>query len=376
VTSAEPRPWARIDARAATDRDVRIGASTRLCGLSLLARQLRTAARLGWGGAEILVSTAAERAEVDAALSREPPPPGFPIEVGAEGPTTEPRVPLRVRAVYTREALETAAASGTPPVPLVEIASAADLQLAKRKLYASIEKPISHDGVAGHYLMRPISTRIAHALLDTAVTPNQVTVVAGLLGIAGGLLASTGGHARTVCAGLMVWAAAVIDCVDGDLARLRLQGSRLGQWLDTLADDLTTLVLVIGLGVGLSRDGAGQSWTVLGVAAGIVWAVTEAKVYFDLDRLGLPIDTAQYPWFFGDPSKPPPADAGLAARAFSIVGYVFKRDAFLTLIAIALLFGHRKTAMVALALGNFVLFVLLGIHLYLKRRGPVSSRPR
>jgi hypothetical protein len=234
---------------------------------------------------------------------------------------------------------------------------------------------VSHDGVAGYYLMRPISTRIARAIIDTKITPNQVTVVAGLLGVAGGLLAATGGHLRGACAGLLVWAGAVVDCVDGDLARLRLQGSRLGQWLDTLADDVTTMALVAGLGIGLTRDGAGEIWTVVGVAAAIVWAVTEAKLYVDLDRLGLPIDTAQYPWFFGDPSKGVAADAGLVSRAFNAIGYIFKRDAFMTLIAFGLLLDWRKAAAASLAVGNFVMFVLLGIHLYLKRRAPASAQP-
>jgi phosphatidylglycerophosphate synthase len=371
MTAASSRPWARIDARGTAP--VGVGANTRLCGLSLLGRQIRTAARLGWAGAEVLVETATARAEVEAALQRDPPPPGFPVEIGAEGPTTEPRVPLAVRSVYTRDALATAAETGTPPVPLAEINDRADLAVAERRLFDSIRKPVSHDGVAGYYLMRPISNRISRGLLDTKITPNQVTVVAGLLGVAGGLLASTGGHWRVACAGLLVWAAAVIDCVDGDIARLRMEGSRLGQWLDTLADDATTMALVAGLGVGLTRDGAGQVWTVVGVAAAVVWAVTEAKLYVDLNRLGLPIDTAQYPWFFGDPSKPPAADAGLLSRAFNLIGYLFKRDAFMTMIAIGLLFDWRKTATAALAAGNFVMFALLGIQLYLKRRGSTSA---
>jgi phosphatidylserine synthase len=365
------KPWARIDAHVPAGG--RIGASTRLCGLSLLGRHIRTAARLGWGGAEVLVTSAADRADVEAALQRDPPPAGFPVEIGAEGPTTEPRVPLALRAVYTRDALATAAESGTSPVPLAEIDDAAELRAAERKLFESIRKPVSHDGVAGYYLMRPISTRIARALLDTRVTPNQVTVVAGLCGVAGGLLAATGGHLRTACAGLLVWLGAVIDCVDGDIARLRLEGSRLGQWLDTLADDLTTMALVVGLGIGLTRDGGSQGWTALAVAAAIAWAVTEAKIYVDLDRLKLPIDTAQYPWFFGDPSKAPAADAGFVSRAFNVVGYLFKRDAFMTLIAIALLFDWRRAATAALAIGNFVLFGLLGIHLFLKRRTPAQT---
>jgi phosphatidylglycerophosphate synthase len=368
------KPWARIDARGATAVPG-VAASTRLCGLSLLGRHIRTAARLGWGGAEVLVDSPADQADVEAALRRDPPPPGFPVEIGSEGPTTEQRVPLALRAVYTRDALTAAVEAGSPPVALAEIRDADGLAAAARTLQESIRKPVSHDGVAGYYLMRPISTRIARALLDTKVTPNQVTVVAGLLGVAGGLLAATGGYARTACAGLLVWAAAVIDCVDGDIARLRLEGSRLGQWLDTLADDLTTMALVIGLGVGLTRDGGSPAWTALGVAAAIVWAVTEAKIYADLARMKMPIDTAQYPWFFGDPSKAPAADAGFVSRAFNIVGYIFKRDAFMTLIALALLLDWRRTATVALSVGNFVLFVLMGIHLYLKRRVPAAPQP-
>jgi phosphatidylglycerophosphate synthase len=355
--------WALVDARAVSD-DEMVSASTRVAGLSLLARHVRTAARLGWAGTQVLVETDAERSEVEAALARDRPPAGHAIDVVGPSlaPPTGQVVSLALRAIYAQDDLARAATNGEDPRPLVEVDDPAGIPAIEQRLMGRIRKSIAHDGVVAYFLMRPLSRAITRAIVDTKITPNQVTMVALVFGVAGGLLAFGGGFERTAVGALLVWVGAVIDCVDGEIARLRLEGSRLGQWLDTLADDLTTFALVAGLGVGLCRDGAGEGWAWLGIGAAVLWAVTEAKSYVDLHRWGLPIDTAQYPWFFGVPAQGLSADAGWVARAVYIVGFVFKRDAFITLLALLLLLDFRRVATLLLAGGCVVMFVLLVVH--------------
>jgi hypothetical protein len=354
--------WARIDARAESGASTT--ASTRLAGLSLLGRHLRAIARLGWPGAEVVASTDGERVAVEAALARDGTPAGLAVEVVPGGEGARPgTIPLALRAVYTRDALEAAGRSGQPPAPLAPARTQAELATAEARLVAGLRKTITHDGVIAYYVMRPISLLVARALLETRITPNQVTLVALLFGVTGGLISAAGGYPATALAAILVWTGAVIDCVDGDLARLRLQGSRLGQWLDTLADDLTTFTLLGGLGLGLYRDGAGPGWLAVGLGGAVIWAFTEGKLYRDLHRLGLPIDTACYPWFFGDPSAGAGADAGLVTRAVHLLAFLFKRDAFITLIALLLLLDQRRLATAGLAVGSGAMFVLLLLHL-------------
>jgi hypothetical protein len=374
AAAAAAAPWALIDARAESGAST--SASTRLAGLSLLARHLRAIARLGWAGAEVLVAGADDRAAVDAALARDGTPPGLTVRMIGAGERPQPgAVPLALRAVYTGDALDAAGRAGHAPEPLASARTEAELATAQARLEAGLRKTIAHDGVVAYYVMRPLSLRMARALLETRVTPNQVTMVALICGVTGGLISGAGGYTATALAALLVWAGAVIDCVDGDLARLRLQGSRLGQWLDTLADDLTTFALLAGLGVGLYRDGAGPEWLALGLGGAVVWAFTEGKIYVGLHRLGLPIDTARYPWFFGDPSAGPGKSAGFLGRALYLVLFLFKRDAFITLIALALLLDQRRVATAGLALGSGVTFVLLLLHLALTSARKPERKP-
>jgi phosphatidylglycerophosphate synthase len=357
------RLW--VDAR---ERGGDVGPETVVGGLPLVARQVRQAARLRFAGAVIAVADEAGRGAVAAALSRFPGPPGFPVEivVGAPAPARDDVV-LPALAVYTAESLARAQ-------PLADVRSVADVRDAERKLVAALRKSVDLDGVVAFYFMRPLSRQATRALLPTPVTPNQVTLAAMACGVAAALVAARGGYAAGAVAGLLFWLGAAVDCVDGELARLRVVGSRAGEWLDTLADDVSTLGLLVGLGVGV-----GGAWRVLGLVGAAVGAATSVKLYRDLHRLHLPIDTAQYPWFFGKASEGMPhARSGAArwARAFYYVSFLFRRDAFVTIVALLLFLGLRRIAMVILAGGATVFAILLVVHLLVValRRRRASKR--
>ncbi len=359
-----------IDARGAAAEAPAANAATRVAGLTLLGRHLRLAARLGCAAVDVHVASAAERDEILHLVAADPPPSGVSVAVAewavaADSPRDDAdnaEVPVQLRAIYTRDGLAAAAASGRPPEPLARVELLSDVGPAAARLRRSLRKSIAHDGVVAWFVMRPLSELLARALVDTRVTPNQVTLLALAFGLVAGWQASLGGYSHTVAAGILVWAGAVVDCVDGDLARMRLQSSRLGQWLDTLADDVTTCALVVGLGMGLHRDGADRGWLVLAVAAALVFALAEAKSYADLHRLGLPIDTAAYPWFYGDPSRGRTGRRGFVAFSFYVIGFLFKRDAFITVVALFLLLDLRRVVVVGLAAGNAVLAGLLIVH--------------
>ena len=103
----------------------------------------------------------------------------------------------------------------------------------------------------------------------------------------------------------------VLDCVDGDVARIRVEGSVFGQWLDTVVDDIATCAITVGMGVGLFRVAGNPLFAAVGVATGLGVILTQLYVYSGLVRKSLPIDTARYPWFFlgfgGDAAGAPDA---------------------------------------------------------------------
>src|SRR3954466_13808811 len=111
-----------------------------------------------------------------------------------------------------------------------------------------------------------------------AVTPNHVTIAAIAVGLLAAWLATRGGHALFALAGVLLELNSILDSCDGELARLRYQYSKLGQWLHNLSDDIVDNVFVAAVGHGL---GGIWQWIGLGAACGrvLVSLVTYVSVY-------------------------------------------------------------------------------------------------
>lgn len=359
--------WALIDARG--EAGGRVAPDVRVGGVPLVARNVRLAARQRWSGA-VIVADATHRPSVERALTIAPPPAGFQVAV-ADAPPKDGRafVPMDARSVYLGDALAAAAASGAPPVPLAAVGDRSTVRAVERRMFRALRKGLDADGVVSFYFMRPISRLITRCLLDTPVTPNMVTLAAMACGLAAAVVAGFGGYAAGAAAAGLFWFGAAVDCVDGELARMRVQGSKLGEWLDEIADVLATFGLLAGLGVGLLHEGRGDVWLLVGPAGAALGLVTHAYLYYDLHRLGLPIDTAQYPWFFGRPSSGTVgARSGPLAPVFRAVAFAFRRDAFVTILAILLVLDQRPAAAIIMCGGGALIAVLLLVHLVVGRR--------
>jgi phosphatidylglycerophosphate synthase len=324
---------------------------TRVAGVPLVARHVRQAARAGRRAVTVIVADeAAHFHTVRALVSRPARGVQIAVEIGEPPPGA-----IVVPALVVH-------AGG---VPVLEIHGASDLAAAERRLAESVRKSVEHDGYVAYYLMRPIARLVVRALLDTRITPNQVTIAAMLLGVGAAIAAYLSHFAL---AGVLYWLGATVDCVDGDLARLRIEGSRAGEWLDTLADDVTTFSLLAGMAGALG--GAWPTVAAVGIVSGLA---TTIKLYSDLVKLGLPIDTARYPFFFYTAS---PRESGRRlARAVNIASYLFKRDAYTTIIAACLLAGLVRAAFLLLFGGIEVITVLLLVHLVVTHVDE-SPRPR
>lgn len=122
----------------------------------------------------------------------------------------------------------------------------------------------------------PLDARLARALVrplvGTRVTPNDLTTLRLLLGLAAaaGLAVGNPGWA-----GAGAWLFALsnfVDHADGELARLSGRTSRWGHYYDLVSDALIHVLLFAALGYGL-RDAAPGMWaTVLGAIAGVAVA--------------------------------------------------------------------------------------------------------
>lgn len=97
--------------------------------------------------------------------------------------------------------------------------------------------------------MRELSLRCDRYLVDTRITPNQLTylmVVAGVLAGAALLLPGLGG---AILAALLIQLYLLLDCVDGEIARWRQQTSVTGVYLDRVGHYLAEAALLTGFGL-------------------------------------------------------------------------------------------------------------------------------
>lgn len=125
----------------------------------------------------------------------------------------------------------------------------------------------SRDGFVTTHLVSPYSRYLARWAARRGLTPNQVTVFSMALGVAAALLFAVGSRPGLVAGAVVLWAAFVADCVDGQLARYTRQFSKLGAWLDALFDRAKEYVVFAGLAVGGVRAGDDRTVWVLAAAA-------------------------------------------------------------------------------------------------------------
>lgn len=151
----------------------------------------------------------------------------------------------------------------------------------------------AHEGPVDALINWRFSMRITRQLARTPVRPNHVTVFSILLGLSAGWLASRSGYVAVAVAGVMMQLNNILDSCDGELARLRFQFSKLGQWLDNLSDDIVDNVFPIGVGVGL-----GGAWFWLGLAAACGRWLLSLYVYADVYRRTGTGDVFAFRWFF------------------------------------------------------------------------------
>ena len=118
------------------------------------------------------------------------------------------------------------------------------------------------------WVARPPAAAVVYALRDTRITPNQVTYASAIVCAgAGAMLVFLPGWAW-LCAAIAVFEFSfVLDCADGQLARLRKTTSPLGHLLDFLMDELKAMLLYGCVAVRLWRASADDRVLVVGIAA-------------------------------------------------------------------------------------------------------------
>jgi phosphatidylglycerophosphate synthase len=163
---------------------------------------------------------------------------------------------------------------------------------------ASIFARNSGEHWAGKLYMRRVSPYLTRLLIRTPLTPDAVTWLMILVGLAAAALLTLPGLLPAVGVVLLIQAQLLLDCSDGELARWRKTSSPAGIFLDRLAHNVTEAALPIALAI--RADGGWDSlggWTTIGLLIAVLvllLRVVTALVYVARGEAGLPVaeDTA------------------------------------------------------------------------------------
>jgi phosphatidylglycerophosphate synthase len=218
--------------------------------------------------------------------------------------------------------------------------------------------PKSQDGFMARHFDRHISLAVSRRLLETAVTPNMMTVFSTLLGLLGSAFFLGASRAAYVPGALLVWLHSVLDGCDGELARVRFQESAFGSDLDFWGDNLVHLALFSCLGYGFWRTGNGVHTLALAAVADLgVIASASAAWQHRRRRRSSSVPAAE------SGVTDETAGDGLASKLSRLENALAQRD-FIYLLVLLATVDCVYEFLWAAAIGGLLYF---GVMLYLRR---------
>ncbi|MBN2494434.1 MAG: CDP-alcohol phosphatidyltransferase family protein [Deltaproteobacteria bacterium] len=233
---------------------------------------------------------------------------------------------------------------------------------ARRILLDQLRKPIEIDGLLGYTIMRPITLRVTRFLASTPLRPNHLTALTALVGLAGVALVAFGDAGLAVAGAGLFFLACYFDCLDGELARIKYQTSYLGAFLDTISDDVQTLLFIGAVGWYLQRTG--QGWLHVGLAAAsmLVFALAQLYIYFRLHTGVHSGDLLDFEWAFEKRARAPKERSLLP-----LVKYVIKRDFYTALFFVLFSAGLPRAVSFLLAVFTLGYAVAIIVHVAMER---------
>ena len=141
-------------------------------------------------------------------------------------------------------------------------------------------KTVDSEEILDLIIFRPISFVLVKLIYNTNITPNQISIVALLFGIITGILYGQGTHVFFILGAASFFICNTLDCMDGQLARLKKNGTKIGRVIDGFIDYITSVSVFLGLGVAMTiiTGDATYSW-ILTIIAGISKALQ--NMFFD-----------------------------------------------------------------------------------------------
>lgn len=104
---------------------------------------------------------------------------------------------------------------------------------------------------------RPMAFLLVKLIYRTNITPNQLTICAIIMGIIGGFFYAHGSNNYSLpflIGGIFLLMFNILDCSDGQLARLKKNGTHTGRIIDGAADYIAVSAVFVGIGFGFANN--------------------------------------------------------------------------------------------------------------------------
>jgi phosphatidylglycerophosphate synthase len=340
-----------IDAREPT-----LDPATHLLGLSLLRRLVLAARRAGFTAQHIVAASDDEAARFRTLVA------GIQeVRVTTssnQAHTGQPTIPADTLGEV--ESLKALAERGDATA-LHRVMDTVALDAARSRLLGALVKKT--DGFMSRHFARPISIFVSRRIVNWGVTPNQMTIVSMLIGLAGAPFFLSDTAALQTIGALLFVTHSVLDGCDGELARLTYRESRLGGILDFIGDNLVHIAIFGCMGWGWYMAGDSPWPLYLGISAVIGAAGSAFAVY------GLTLRTKEVK----DRSATGPVYTSVAgagqqsARLTKLLDDLSRRD-FIYLVFALSLFGKAAWFLALAGFGAPIFLLLVLVVAWRERR--------
>lgn len=112
-------------------------------------------------------------------------------------------------------------------------------------------KTVDSEEILDLIIFRPISFALVKLIYNTNITPNQISSVALLFGILSGILYGYGTY-EFLLGSASFFICNTLDCMDGQLARLKKNGTKIGRVVDGFIDYITSISVFVGIGIAMT----------------------------------------------------------------------------------------------------------------------------
>lgn len=194
---------------------------------------------------------------------------------------------------------------------------------AERTLFRSLRGQF--EGFVDTYFNRTLSAILTRLFLSLHCSPNVVTGVSIGVGVAAAMAFAMGSYQAGLLGAILFQLSAIIDCCDGEVARLTFTESKGGEQLDLIGDNVVHMAIFAGIAWGVFSQAEGApSWLPLalgGAAIGAnlvsLWLVTRAKAIRDRGGWRTPEQAARVEFILRNMAS---RDFSVALLAAALIG--------------------------------------------------------